>query len=105
MIVLNATSNVRLFEHAAEHERLYRLMLAGAGLKRFQQLLRESIVEFAATQRPNSAQAEQGRSIPLRLHAQFMAGGTLSVLAWWLEEGQPFSPRQMAAYLVQPHWA
>ena len=42
-------------------------------------------------------------TVPLRLHAQFMAGATMSVLTWWLEEGQPFTPHQMAGYLVQPH--
>jgi AcrR family transcriptional regulator len=96
---------VRLFEHAAEHERFYRLMLAGAGVHRFQQLLRDSIVQFASTQRADSRYAEQSISVPLSLHAQFMAGGTLSVLGWWLQEGKPFSPHQMAGYLVQPHWA
>jgi hypothetical protein len=44
-------------------------------------------------------------SAALSLHGQFMAGGTLSVLCWWLAEGKPFSPRQMAGYLEQPHSA
>ena len=96
---------VRLFEHAAEHERLYRVMLAGAGVHRFQQLLRDSIVEFASTRRTESPHTGQAMNLPLSLHAQFIAGGTLSVLAWWLEQGRPFSPHQMAGYLVQPHSA
>jgi AcrR family transcriptional regulator len=96
---------VRLFEHAAAHERFYRAMLAGTGVHRFEQLLRDSIVEFASKQPADSPHARRRSSVPLSLHAQFMAGGTLSVLGWWLEEGKPFSPREMAGYLVQPHSA
>src|ERR1051326_8145510 len=69
---------VRLFEHAAEHERFYRLMLAGAGVHRVQQLLRDSIVEFATTRQGDREHVERGMSVPLSLHAQFMAGATLS---------------------------
>jgi AcrR family transcriptional regulator len=96
---------VRLFEHAAEHERFYRAMLAGAGVHRFQQLLRDSILEFASMQRVDAPHYEGTTSVPLSLHAQFMAGGTLSVLSWWLEQGRPFSPYQMAGYLVQAYRA
>jgi len=96
---------VRLFEHAAEHERFYRVMLAGAGARRFQNLLRDSILEFASAHQRDAPRNEPGIAVPLRLHAQFVAGATMSVLDWWLEDGQPFTPHQMAAYLVQPHSA
>jgi AcrR family transcriptional regulator len=96
---------VRLFEHAAEHERFYRVMLAGAGARRFRNLLRDSILEFASAHRGDSSHNENGMTVPLRLHAQFVAGATTSVLDWWLEDGQPFTPRQIAGYLVQPHSA
>jgi hypothetical protein len=96
---------VRLFEHAAQHERFYRVMLAGVGVQRFQNLLRDSIVEFAAAHGGHSPENALSMTVPLRLHAQFMAGATMSMLAWWLEEGKPFTPHQMAGYLIQPHTA
>jgi hypothetical protein len=46
-------------------------------------------------------------SLPVELavtmHAHYVAGATISILAWWLEHGTPLSPHQMAQYLVSPH--
>jgi hypothetical protein len=74
-------------------------------VQRFQNLLRDSIVQFASGHGANSPEKAVNMKVRLRLHAQFMASATMSVLAWWLEEGQPFTPHQMAGYLVQPHSA
>jgi hypothetical protein len=37
------------------------------------------------------------------MHAQFVAGAAVSLLAWWLENDMPLSPHQMAQYLLAPH--
>jgi hypothetical protein len=51
--------------------------------------------------------ADQHFGVPhamdVAMHAQFMAGAALSLLAWWLESGTPLTPRQMAQYLLAPH--
>src|SRR5215472_9524879 len=40
---------IRLFEHVAEHQQFYKLMLCGEGIGRFQKLVKNYIVEQATT--------------------------------------------------------
>jgi hypothetical protein len=47
--------------------------------------------------------AHQPFVVPIAMHVHFVAGATLSLLAWWLEHDMPFTPHQMAQYLLSPH--
>jgi AcrR family transcriptional regulator len=98
---------VRLFEHAAQHQRFYKLMLCGEGSGRFQNLVKGYIAEVVSTKLRKLPPAGRHSALPqtvaVAMHAQFMAGAALSLLAWWLENGMPLTPRQMAQYLLSPH--
>jgi AcrR family transcriptional regulator len=94
---------VRLFEHAAQHQQFYTLMLCGEGAGRFQKLVRDSIAEVASANVRALPSANQQLAMPPDMHAQFVAGAALSLLAWWLEHDMPLSPHQMAQYLLSPH--
>ncbi len=98
---------IRLFEHAAQHQQFYKLMLGGAGSGRFQNLVKKNIAEVVSTKMRQLPPANQHSVVPqtmaVAMHAQFMAGAALSLLAWWLENGMPLTPRQMAQYLLSPH--
>jgi len=83
---------VRVFEHVAEHQQFYKLMLCGEGIGRFQKLVKEYIAEQAS--------ANQHFAVPPAMHVQFFAGAVLSLLAWWLENDMPLSPHHMAQYLL-----
>ncbi len=100
---------IRLFEHAAQHQRFYKLMLGGEGGGRFQNLVKKYIVEVVSTKMRQLPPADPHSAVPqamaVAMHAQFMAGAALSLLAWWLESGMPLTPRQMAQYLLAPHGA
>jgi hypothetical protein len=91
---------VRLFEHVAEHEPFYRLMLCGEGVGRFQRLVKAYVAEAAERE---FASGHRALTAPLALRVQFLAGGVLSILTWWLEHDRPLSPRQMAQYLAAQH--
>jgi AcrR family transcriptional regulator len=91
---------VRLFEHVAEHEPFYRLMLCGEGVGRFQRLVKAYVAEVAEREVTSGHRA---LTTPLALHVQFLAGGVLSILTWWLEHDRPLSPRQMAQFLLAQH--
>src|SRR5215470_8066823 len=43
---------IRLFEHAAQHQRFYKLMVCGEGIGRFQKLVKEYIAEVVADKAP-----------------------------------------------------
>lgn len=96
---------IRLFEHAAQEQQFYKLMVCGEGIGPFQKLLKEYIVGVVSANVRELPPARRQFAVPPAMHAQFVAGATLSLLAWWLENGMPLSPRQMAQYLLAPHGA
>lgn len=102
---------VRLFEHAAQHQRFYRLVLRGEAMGQFHKLFKDYLVDLVAAN-PHGTQPDQRQlahlaqlAMPPDLHAHFIAGATLSLLAWWLEHDMPYSARQMAQFLMSPHGA
>jgi AcrR family transcriptional regulator len=91
---------IHLFEHVAQHQQFYKLMLCGEGVSRFQKLIKEYIAEVASAKMHESAPANQHLAFPLAMHVQCVAGAVLSLLAWWLENDMPLSPHHMAQYLL-----
>jgi len=94
---------IRLFEHVAEHQHFYKLMLCGEGIGRFQRLVKEYIAEQASAKMHEWTLANQHLAVPPAMQVQFFAGAVLSLLAWWLENDMPLSPHQMAQYLLSVH--
>ena len=94
---------MRLFEHAAQHQHFYKLMLCGEGIDHFQKLVKEYIAEVVSAKVRELPPANEHPTVPLAMHSHFVAGAALSLLAWWLENDMPFSPHQMAQYLLSPH--
>jgi len=80
-------------------------MVCGEGIGRFQKLVKEYIAEMVSTKARELPQADQHFAAQLDMHAHFVSGAALSLLAWWLEHDLPFSPHQMAQYLLSPHAA
>jgi AcrR family transcriptional regulator len=96
---------IRLFEHAAQRQQFYRLMLRGEGIGLFQKLVKGYIADVVEAKMRELPPDRQRLAVPPAMHAQFVAGATLSLLAWWLENGMPLTPRQMAQYILAPHSA
>jgi AcrR family transcriptional regulator len=96
---------IRLFEHVAERQRFYRLMLCGEGVARFQRLVKDYVAEVVETRAADVIAAHQPSWAPLAMHVQFFSGAVLSLLAWWLENEMPLTPYQMAQYLLARHGA
>src|SRR5215471_19034110 len=93
---------IRLFEHAAQHQRFYKLMLCGEGIGRFQKLLKEYIAEVIAAKVHVLPQTNQPFGASIDIHAHYLAGAPLRLMAWLLEHDMPFTPHQMAQYLLSP---
>jgi len=94
---------LRLFEHAAAHPQFYKLMVCGEGGGRFQKLVKEYLADVLSAKEREVTPTKQHVTFPLAMQVHFIAGAVLSLLAWWLEHEMPFSPRQMAQYLLSPH--
>jgi len=94
-------SLTRLFEHAADHARLYRVMLGQRGTPLFAEQLQRHI-EGLMRERLEQAGDERRRArVPLEVCVHFMATNAITMLVWWLEQGQPYSAAQMATWLPQ----
>jgi AcrR family transcriptional regulator len=94
---------IRLFEHVAERQQFYRLMLCGEGVPRFQRLIKNYVADVVETRAAITPAAHQPAWAPLAMHVQFFSGAVLSLLAWWLENEMPLTPYQMAQYLLARH--
>lgn len=94
---------IRLFEHVAENQTFYRLMLTGEGVGRFQRLVKDYIAEVAQTRMSATMMTDSHHAFPLGMRVQYLAGGVLSLLVWWLEHDMPLTPHQMAQFLLSQH--
>ncbi|HEV2235566.1 MAG TPA: TetR/AcrR family transcriptional regulator C-terminal domain-containing protein [Ktedonobacterales bacterium] len=94
---------VRLFEHVAEHQQFYRLMLCGEGVSQFQRWIKDYVAEVVGARAGRLTLATDHAAFPLAMYVQFLAGGFLSLVTWWLEQNLPLSPHQMAQFLLAQH--
>jgi AcrR family transcriptional regulator len=90
----------RFFEHIAEYERLYRALLGRKGSPWFVQKMRGSLAELIKqyTQLPFLAPMARFKS-PLtgEYLRDVIATVFVETITWWLEQGRPYSPQEMAS--------
>jgi AcrR family transcriptional regulator len=94
-------SLIRLFEHAASHARLYRVMLGQRGTPLFAEQLQRYVEGVMRERFVQAGRDRQRTRVPLDLCVHFMATNSITMLIWWLEQGQPYSAAQMATWLPQ----
>ncbi|MCA9903199.1 MAG: TetR/AcrR family transcriptional regulator [Anaerolineae bacterium] len=85
------------FEHVAEYENLYRVLLSEKGVASFVVKVRRYLAQIFQEQIVQPA-AEVGSEprLPLELIAHAMAGAQIGIISWWLEAGKQFSAEEMA---------
>lgn len=94
---------IRLFEHAAQYQRFYRLVLSGEAMGQFHKLFKDYLVDVVSASPHHAPPDQRYLAMPPALHAHYIAGATLSLLTWWLDHDMPYSAHQMAQYLMAPH--
>lgn len=88
------------FQHVAQNADLYRVLLRGEGsssaLQRLRRILRDAIESLIRhfTSRENQTLKPQ---VPMDVFLSSLAGAWIGLLAWWIEEGMPYTTEQMAA--------
>jgi AcrR family transcriptional regulator len=89
------------FQHAADHADFYRAILGGGGagglLTRFQQSTAAGVLERLKQVIPVEQQAQAS----LEFIATYVTGALNALLIWWLENGQPHPPEEMARRFQQ----
>ncbi len=91
---------VRFFEHIAEYERLYRALLGRKGSPWFVRKMQASLVELVKEHGrvPFGAPAEGQPVSPFadEFVPDLVAALFVEAITWWLEQGRPYSPEEMA---------
>lgn len=89
------------FKHVVEHRDFYRLMLGRHGVASFSAdvrayLTQQGIEMFRALMPPDSEPR-----LPLNAVAAYLAGAELALMAWWLEQGETYTPEDIARMFFQ----
>jgi AcrR family transcriptional regulator len=94
---------VNLFEHVAEYEQLYRVLLGGKGSPWFVMKMRASLAELVKehTLVPNKQPIADRRVFVNGFLPTLLASLFVDAITWWLEQGRPYSPGEIAQYCSQ----
>jgi Transcriptional regulator C-terminal region len=93
----------QLFEHIAEHARLYRAMLGKNGSPWFAARMREHIIKLMLeNERRWKHQVEPSQPIdpamPHELPVMQLSHVLIGTIVWWLESEKRYTPRQIATW-------
>ncbi len=87
--------NLAIFRHAQENADLYRSILGGHGasttIRYIREYLARTFLKELEEHRP-----DQKLVIPVDVLANYAATIKLNMALWWLEQGMPYPPEQMA---------
>ncbi len=87
--------SIVMLEHAHGHLQLWESMAGGGGGAVVMDRIQRMIADLAATDL--TALAFKGSGQPRDLAAQYIAGGFVAVLRWWLDQGAQLPPREVDA--------
>ena len=91
---------VKFFEHIAEYERLYRALLGRKGSPWFVRKMRAALSGLV-NERGRLPHGPGASSLPVHTFSDEFVPDLVSTLfveaiTWWLEHGQPYTPREIA---------
>jgi AcrR family transcriptional regulator len=92
---------VRFFEHIAEYERLYRALLGRKGSPWFVQKMRASLVDLVKEFGRLVPQWQSSAAPPIypasdEFIPDLVATMLVEAITWWLEQGRPYPPDEIA---------
>ena len=82
------------FEHAAQNQDLYRVLLNGRGAGSVRQRILDYLV--GVVKRHIEAQWPDGVPVSTDLLAHHVAGSLLTLISWWVENDMPYPAEEMA---------
>ncbi len=88
-----------MYRHIAANSRLYQIILGGQGGAATSRGIREYLAQHTLAMLKRLPQKQV--SMPIDVLANYMAGAELSLMTWWLEDGQQYPVEQMAAMTQQ----
>lgn len=97
---------IQLFEHVAEHARLYRAMLGKNGSWWFAARMREHTIKLMLERERQQEQQVGPRpqidpAMPKALPVMQLSHVLIGTIVWWLESEKSYTPRQMATWFYR----
>ncbi len=95
---------IKIFEHFEQYERLYRALLGKRGSSWFVTQMRAYIAETlserlrALAYALNSKQIAESHVFANGFVPTLIAAQIVDAITWWLEQGRPYTARQIATY-------
>ena len=91
---------VRFFEHIAQYERLYRVLLGRKGSPWFVRKMRADLSGLVR-ERGHLPHGPDASSLPVHTFSDEFVPDLVSTMfveaiTWWLEHGRPYTPKEMA---------
>lgn len=90
---------VKLIEHVQSHAEFYRVMLGEKGDPRFANYFRQYSEKRFRLLSSLKPPPKEPNSPPVDLRVAYATYAGVCAIVWWLENGQPSSPEQLAAWL------
>ena len=91
---------IRLFEHVAEHARLYRAMLGKNGSLWFAARMREHMIKIIQEQQTKLRKPPDPTN-PQELPIVQLSYVLIGTITWWLEGDKSYTPGQMASWFYR----
>ena len=92
---------IQVFTHIAEYKTFYKAMLSGAGVGVFRLFLKDQLVKWVFSRTQRLVERNDSLPVPVAIMAQYGIGGFLNLVTWWLEQEMPYTPEQMALYVLR----
>ena len=87
--------HLAIFKHAKENANLYRSILGGHGATTLIRYTREYLAQNFLKEM-KECRPDLELTMPIDVLANYSASVKLNMAIWWLEQGMPYSPEQMA---------
>lgn len=89
------------FIHLEENAEFYRVMLGKQGVAAFIHRLQEHVNITTAARLQTVLGGSPNSLVPIEIVHQFLSSAYVGIIQWWLENDQPYSPEEMADFIVE----
>ncbi|MBN9527210.1 MAG: TetR/AcrR family transcriptional regulator [Alphaproteobacteria bacterium] len=90
-----------MFQHAKDHLALYRALAGGRGGAFSLQHIEELLTSVVRDELVSWRRGKPSGPMPLEAAVQFVVGGYMALLTWWLDKGAKISPQEFDALFQQ----
>ena len=93
--IAKVVDSVGVFRHVGEYHPLFSALVGSRGIYLVRDALREHLRDrFRSQLEAHSGGGEAAKFIPAT--ADYLAGSFMTLLVWWLDNGRPHTPEEMA---------